>query len=323
MKKRLIRGGLAVLAAITLLGALTACDEDRALSVPQSFCGFIQGKGSLDNNNNVNSADLKQVLYAGQSQRYNSEQDFSKVFPCVTRNYVVSAANISGDSHQPLTGFTSEGIPVSAYVTLYWQPNQAPVPMKDFIGFCQGKYGCAADNPDPFNGTNAQGQNNSTDGWNKMLAENVFPVLQRVFDAASRTVGNEVWKNQDPKLRAQIAQAMADQFSSAFQVTTGSTQDLVCGSGSTGIGTEFNCKEVTIVIDGLWASQGTMQQDSADAAAAQAKTALDEANKQADINLTNDKYGPVLGPQFRACRDLGGSCKFVVGPQGIQVQTGP
>lgn len=320
---RWIKVTLGLLAAAALMMGLTSCSEDRTIAVPQAFCGFTMGAGGRDNNNNANDADLGQVLYQGQSASYKSDQDVAKFFPCINRNYVGSPEGISGDTHFPLTGRTSDGVPISAWFTVWWQPNQSPEPIRDFIAFCQGKYGCAADDPNVFNGTAANGSNNSSPGWNKMLAENMYPVLQRIFDAASRTVGNDVWAKQDIELREQISNEMSDRFAEEFQKTTGSVNDIICGSGSTGTGQTFDCQQVRIVIDGVWANQGNMQSDAAAAAEADAKRVLDQAQLQADLNLTNAKYGP-LAPAYRACRDLNedapGSCKFITGPGGVEIQ---
>jgi hypothetical protein len=324
--KHLMKGTLAVIAALVLTLTLNACGSTNAtLAVPQSFCGFIQGKGGRDNSNNANNAQLGQILYQGQSADYHNDQQDGWVFPCVTRNYVVSDQSVSGDSHTALAGRTSNGTPVGGWVTVYWQPNQSNRddqgnPIKQFIGLCQGKYGCAASDPTGFTG---QGNvNASTPGWNKMLSENMYPVLQRIFERATLGVDDAVWRNQDPNLREQVAAKMGDEFAAEFQKVTGSTTDLICGSGSTGTGDTFDCKGVYIVVDGLWASQGNMQGDAAKAAEDNAKRALDDAAKQADIDLTNAKYGP-LAPAYRACRDLNAavanSCKFVVGPNGVQI----
>lgn len=319
--KKIYRWGMGIAAVLVLAFALTACDEDNTLAVPQGFCGFVQGKGGRDKDNNANGAAVSDILYQGQSVNYRNDRNNGYFFPCVTRNYVISPENISGDTHQSLQARTSDGTPVGLWVTLYWQPNQSEEPIKAFIGFCQGKYGCAATSVDKFNGTE-NNQNASTPGWNKMLAENVFPVLQRISEAATRTVDDNVWRNNDPIQREQIAAAMSSAFAAEFQKVTGTTQDLLCGSGSTGSGKTFDCKQVYIVVDGVFATQGNMQGDNAAAKEAEAKRKLDQEQLQADLDLTNAKYGP-LAPSYRACRDLGNACKFVVGPGGnIQVQTG-
>lgn len=316
-----IRGALAACAAVALMFTLSACNEDATLAVPQSFCGFIQGKGGRDANNNANDATLKQILYQGESVDYQNDKNEGWVFPCVTRNYVVSDQSVSGDSHTALAGRTSNGTPIGAWVTAYWQPNQSNrkdqgQPITQFIGFCQGKYGCAATDSGQFTGSS---QNASTPGWNKMLAENMYPVLQRVFQRDASIVDDHIWQNKDAALREQIASKMSDDFAAEFQKVTGSSTDLMCGSGSTGTGDSFDCKSVYIVLDDVWASQGSMQTNAAQAAEDNAKRALDEASKQADIDLTNAKYGP-LAPSYRACRDLGQLCKFVVGANGAGVQ---
>lgn len=320
---RFLKASIAVFAAMLMVMGLTSCGvNDSTLSVPQSFCGFIQGKGGRDDQNNANDADLKQVLYEGQSANYQRDQSVGKFIPCVTRNFVISPEGISGDAHQYLQARTADGTAVGAWTTTYWQPNQAPDPIEDFISFCNGKYGCAANDPSEFN----NGQNASTPGWNKMLAENMYPVLQRVFETAARTVDDSVWKNKDPQKREIVAKEMSDRFAEEFQKVTGSVNDIICGSGSTGTGEQFDCKQVYIVVDDMFASQGNMQQDAQAAAEQRAKNALDQQNKQADIDLTNEKYG-VLAPAFRACRDMNaatpGSCKFILGPNGpVQVAAG-
>ncbi|QZE10536.1 hypothetical protein SEA_SCOOBYDOOBYDOO_221 [Mycobacterium phage ScoobyDoobyDoo] len=317
--------GIPAVAALSL--GLTACNEDSTLAVPQSFCGFIMGKGGRDNNNNANSADLQRVLYQGQRADYKNDQSVGKVFPCTTRNYVISPEGQSGDTHFPLRAMTrgdgdKPGTPVFVWVSVYWQPNQEPEAIRDFIGFMQGKYGAAADSPQAFTGENAQ--NASTPGWNKMLAENMFPTLQRIVERPMRGAGDLIWSVNDPGLREAVSEEMSDVFAGAFQQTTGSVNDLVCGSGSTGVGEDFNCEPVRIVVDLVTAQdQGTQNAAAANAAQAN-QTALQEKTKTDDIRVTNDLYGPELGAQFRACRDLNklnpGSCKLFPGA-GVQVQT--
>lgn len=309
-----------------LIFGLTACEEDATLAVPQSFCGFLMGKGGRDNSNNANSADLKQVLYQGQTADFKKDQTIGKVFPCVTRNYVIAPQGQSADTNNPLRAMTEgvdgkPGTPVFVWVSVYWQPNQQPDPIRDFIGFAQGKYGAAADDPRAFTGEGAQ--NASTPGWNKMLAENMYPTLQRIVEQPLRSVGDPVWQVNDPALRQSIGDEMSDRFAEVFQQTTGSVNDLICGSGSTGTGDTFNCEPVRIVVD-LVTAQNQQTQDAAAQNAAQAnQNKLREDTKAADIQLTNELYGPVLGAQFRACRDMNaaapGSCKLFPGAD-VQVQ---
>lgn len=314
--KRTIKVALAVLVALGLGFTLTACDEDRTLSVPQSFCGFLQGNGGRDHDNHDNDANVTQVLYEGQSAQYKSDQRTGYVFPCVQRNYIVATAG--GDTNAALRGLTLDGVPVYGYVSAYWQPNQLPEPLKQFIGFCQGKYGCAATDSKSFTGEGAT--NASTPGWNKMLAENMWPVLQRTFERAVATVPNAVWQAQDPKLRQQVADAMSAAFAAEFQKVTGATADLICGAGSTGQGQSFDCKQILVYVDSVVA-QNQQQQDGSNASkAADAQRKLDQDALQADLDLTNAKYGP-LAPAYRACRDLGQLCKFVTGDKGAVVQT--
>ncbi|ACH62190.1 hypothetical protein MYRNA_223 [Mycobacterium phage Myrna] len=324
--KRITRVLVGLGAALALTFGLTACDEDAALAVPQSFCGFIQGKGGLDNNDNPNSAELKQVLYPGQTAEFKTDQSIGKVFPCVTRNYVIAPQGQSADTNNPLRAMTEgvdgkPGTPVYVWVSVYWQPNQQPEPIRDFIGFAEGKYGAAAGDPRAFTGDGAQ--NASTPGWNKMLAENMYPTLQRIVEQPLRSVGDAVWQVNDPALRETISAEMSDRFAETFQQTTGSVNDLICGSGSTGTGDQFNCEPVRIVVDLVTAQNQQTQEAAAQNAAQANQNKLREDTKQADIDLTNQLYGPVLGAQFRACRDMNaasaGSCKLFPGAD-VQVQ---
>lgn len=329
--KRIIKAIIGVPVAGTLVFGLAACGEDQSFSVASGFCGFLQGKGGRDNHGNANSAGITQILYAGQSVDYKTDQAESKVFPCVTRNYVVAPQGQSADTNQPLTAITQgdngqPGVPVYVYVSMYWQPNQSNRsdqgnPIRQFIEFAQGKYGAAAGSPSAFNGDGVQ--NASTPGWNKMLAENVYPALQRSLDGPMRQVGNAIWQVNDPALRKTVGDAMSDAFIKEFQQTTGSTADLICGSGSTGAGEKFNCEPVRIVVDAVYAQDGNTQSAATQNAAQQAQQRLADQTKSDDIRITNDLYGPVLGPQFRACRDANkaaaGSCKLFPGA-AVQVQ---
>jgi len=309
-------GGLVLV--LLLIGSLTACDEDDTLAVPQSFCGFIQGKGGRDRDENANNANLDRVLYAGQTADYRTDKQIARVFPCVSRNYRIASG---GDSDQPLRALTKTGVPVKLWVSMYWQPNQQPDPLKEFIGFCQGKYGCAGGSPSDFTQTD-QNRNASTPGWNKMLAENWHDVLQRISEAPVKNAEDSVWQINDPAQRDTVAKAMSAAFAGEFQKVTGSTKDLICGGGSTGVGEQFDCKQVYVVVDLVQAENDQQQQATTQAVADAAQRKLDEDQLQADMNLTNTKYGP-LAPAYRACRDLNakqpGACKFITGPGGAQV----
>jgi hypothetical protein len=319
--KKIIKAAIGIPIAGLLVFGLTACDEDAALAVPQSFCGFIQGKGGLDSNSNPNSADLEQVLYQGQTVEFRKDESFGKVFPCVTRNYVIAPQNApSKDTDRPLRALTEKGTPVNVWVSVYWQPNQQPEPIRDFIGFAEGKYGAAAADPRAFTGEGAQAA--STPGWNRMLAENMYPTLQRIVEGPVSQTGDPIWQVNSPELRQQVSDEMSDRFAETFQQVTGSVNDLICGSGSTGVGDQFNCEPVRIVVDLVTAVDDGTQRAAAAAASQAEKTRLAEATKAADIALTNELYGP-LAPQFRACRDLNqvtpGTCKLFPGA-AVEVQ---
>ncbi|ASZ74770.1 hypothetical protein KHO57_gp134 [Mycobacterium phage Phabba] len=323
--KKFIKALVGIPVAGLLIFGLTACDEDATLAVPQSFCGFLMGKGGRDNSDRANNAELGRVLYQGQSADFKKDQQVGKLFPCVTRNYVIAPQGQSADTNNPLRAMTEgvdgkPGTPVYVWVSVYWQPNQQPDPIRDFIGFAQGKYGAAADSPQAFTGEGAQ--NASTPGWNKMLAENMYPTLQRIVEQPLRSIGDLVWQVNDPALRQSISDEMSDRFAEVFQQTTGSVNDLICGSGSTGTGDQFNCEPVRIVVDLVTAQDQNTQTAAAQNAAQASQNKLAQDTKAADIALTNELYGP-LAPQFRACRDLNkvaaGSCKLFPGAD-VQVQ---
>lgn len=324
--KRISRVLVGATAAAALTLGLTACSEDATLSVPQSFCGFLMGKGGRDSNDNANSADLKRVLYQGQQADFKTDQEFGKVFPCATRNYVIAPPDApSKDTDRPLRAMTEgvdgkPGTPVNVWVSVYWQPNQSPDAIRDFIGFAEGKYGAAASDPRAFTGE----QSAATSGWNNMLAENMYPTLQRIVEQPLRSVGDAVWQVNDSDLRQSISDEMSDRFAEVFQQVTGSVNDLICGSGSTGTGEDFNCEPVRVVVDLVTAVDQQTQTDAAASNAQANRNKLAEQTKADDIRLTNELYGP-MAPQFRACRDLNkiapGSCKLFPGTP-VEVQAG-
>lgn len=318
---RILKTALLAIMALVLMGSLTACTEDETLAVPQSFCGFTQGKGGRDSSDNANDAKLNTILYEGQSVDYQSDEQVGKFIPCVGRNYRIAPKG--GDSDQPLLAVNADGVPVKLWVSMYWQPNQLPDPLRAFIGFCQGKYGCGGNSPGDFNQTN-ENPLAATKGWIAMLNENWRDVLQRISEAPVRGASNAVWQTNDAEQRDAIAAEMSDRWAGEFQKVTGGVQDLVCGGGSTGVGEEFDCKQVYIVVDRVEAQNQQQQDQAADAVAADAQRELDRAQLQADIDLTNAKYGPVDGPRFRYCRDQNavapGSCKSFIGANGVQVQ---
>lgn len=319
MKKRIYRWGAGLGAIALCLATLTGCDENASLATPTSMCGYLVGNGAY-RYDNAHSRDIGKILGPGQTAEYKNTDWDPRYFPCSSRNYVI--AQNGGDTQVALNVRTKDGTAVNVYVSVYWTPNRSRNaldgdPLARFIEFCE-KYNCAADNPD----ASAQGTNFSTAGWNGMLKENMWPTLQRVAETALGTVGDDIWKVDSRTLKDQAAGVMQQSFASAFQVVSGFTTNLICGSGSSGEGDKFDCQQVRIVVDKVFAAQGNMQQ-AADAAAEEAaKIALQEQQKVARINLTNELYGP-LAQAFRACQDLGQLCKFVVGPGGnVQVQVG-
>jgi len=194
---------------------------------------------------------------------------------------------------------------------MYWTPNQANGSIEKFIQFCE-KYQCATGDINAASG----GANFSTDGWNGMLRENVWPTLQRTAERALTNAADTVWKFNDQEQKDQIAAQMEEGFNAEFAKTSGYTDTIICGSGSGGSAENFDCQNVRIVVNWVSAQGGLQEQDQA-AQAADSQRKIKDEQAAADIASTDRLYGPQLGQQYRFCRDLGDKCRVIIGANGV------
>jgi len=308
--KKFTRVILGTACAAALAGSLTACSENDVASVPDSFFGYLVGNGEYHDNGPQGNRTVNRFLLPGTINEYNNNYDNAMYFPADKRNYIV--AGEGGDTNQPLHGRTEVGTPVKLYVSVYWRPNlntngNGGDPLREsaaaqFIQFCAGKYQCSVGSPDDF-GRQEGDVNSASDGWNKMLSENMWPVLNRVAERATPEVSDNVWIANDFAAKEAIAASMMDAFSAEMQKNTGATTDLFCGSGSTGVGDDFDCQTIRIVVDRVFAESDSMQQQSDQAAEDKRKIDITKAEAPNRIAVTDQQYGP-LGPRVRACEDL-------------------
>lgn len=298
---RALLGTAAIIAAAAGMTGCTVTNSGAA--VPNSFCGYIIGNGEYHDSGPSGNRTINNLLLPGDVVKYNNDYDSVRFFGCGPRNYVIKPKDTGGDSNEPLTVRTSLGTAVNVYATIYWQPNQSTLggldnsPLKQFITFCE-KYTCSAGSPEDF----AKGPNSSTEGWNSMLRENMHPVLQRVAEQAFLNIADDVWINDSRTSKDKAAEIMAANFAAEMQRTNGYTVDLLCGSGQTGRGDQFDCQQVRIVVDRVVAAQGNMQQAADQAAEQKRQTELQQQQADTRIAVTDRLYGP-LAPQVRACED--------------------
>ncbi len=243
--KRLIVGVVASLSLLLGSPLLAACDKG---TTTVANCGYKIGDGSKD-------AQVHQVVYPGQSIDIGQDQKMMYV-PCNSRNYITNDGTQQnangetiGDRKPPTLAFTKSGTPIRVWTTVEWTLNQSDKEMREFYAFCL-KYNCASDKD---KGGDA---NSSTPGWNRMLSENLGPVVDAdAMEIAHNQVDDSIWQKPDPAAYKTMGDAMTLKIKALLQQQTGDTDDLFCGSGSSwpdptkpGSGT-FNCTAPRVTVN--------------------------------------------------------------------------
>ena len=290
---------------ITLVAMVGLAGCSNTAATTSDMCAYVQGDGQ-----NGNDATVRRIVYPNQ-QANDDPREKVFFFPCNQRNVRFTPG--SGDLYsngQPLTYITARnknGNEVRVDLTAYWTPNQdKEVLMKTTIPILQ-KYNAAVSDP------SVRTENFATPGWTGWLAENVIPTLESSTRDIVREGGNELWEDSEQK--QQLAVAVAEAFMRDFKTTTGTTKDVICGSGESsgwsnpntpGEGT-FNCGTIRIKVDRIEPLNTGLLDAKARADQASAVAAANAAELEAAKAKYGEKAGEVLGQLdvIRACREAG------------------
>lgn len=254
---------------------------------------FIIGDGTYDQR-------IHSIVYPNQSQPTDMSDMDTRVAPGNYRNYVIddgtrrNPKNADGsdggpvsDSQKLLETAIPSGTRVQVGLTALWMLNQTAYvdengfysgPLAEFYKFAI-KY---KDNLMPTNNS-SNVVNNSTTGWNSMLAENFYPALSHSLDQAIYNITNDynsldpstpitfplkiddrIYKADGKPQRDVLAAEISRLFDSEISKMTGvSGEPMFCGSGTQSgwtnidpseagkLGNEFKCAPVRIQIDSV------------------------------------------------------------------------
>lgn len=320
--KRIRRFGM-VAALMAALGmGFTACTEQATTS---DMCAYTQGDGA-----NGNDAKVHKVYYPNQRvDRGVSEKSF--FFPCNARNLRFTPGstdvNAKGEPISYIIARTNTGVEVRVELTAYWTLNQdRDVLIRDTIPL-MAKSQAATSDP------NVRNANFSTDGWSRgLLGENLTPKLQSTTFDVIGAMGDDVWKN--PKLKADVAKKVSDQFMINVKAATGTTSDVFCGSGESSgwknpdapgaDGNTYNCGNIRIDVTLIEPTDNTLLTNQAKASQADEEAATNEKILEA----AKKKYGPDAGKYLaqqdaiKACKEAGMKVCSVGENGGVTVSTG-
>lgn len=314
IRKSIVRSATLASSALILTAGLVGCGSEisntQQVSTPQGMCAYLIGNGNASGGNRT----VNKIVYPGETAKYNSDFDSPNYFPCGPRNFVV--AENSGDEEAGgktlLDARTKTGTQVRVSLSAYWTPNRGSAAVEDFITLC-AKYNCASQD---LNGNDGD-TNFSSPGWNGMLRENLYPALQRSAASVLPTISDEIWIQDDAGLKKDASDAISFAFADELAKTTGASEPLFCGSGSTGNSDDFECADVRIVVDKVVAANSGLQTQTDEQLAKQRQIDLENNTAEARIALSDRLYGP-LAAQIRACEDRKEAI-CVIGGQSVQV----
>lgn len=302
MNKRVIAAAAAALLAVPVLAA---CSPVRTQT---STCAIVVGKSFQQNHG------VKQVVYPNQKVG-NLDNDTVWYVPCNGRNYAITPDKDHGDRHTATVITTgkgtdgSPGVQIRVWWTMHWTLNENKVTMYDFWAFCQ-KYTCQSSEQ------NDNAANNSTPGWNSMLAENMGPAIDRAGITAGLSYAPDVWKDQSkwPTFATDASKYILAELRASVQPFN---DDFFCVDATT-TQTGGKCAAPTFTIENMDpVNQNLIQiqnkQSEMDAQAAQNAKRLTQAQQL---------YGPyahqVLAQEdiIDHCNSAGQKCTVVVGGNG-------
>jgi hypothetical protein len=314
-----MRKMLFIVIVAALVVGLTACNEVKTSS---DMCAIIVGNGNKDRK-------IKNVVYPGQKASKDDQNENARYFPCNSRNYVVNDGTTKdanghkvGDRLSSSKGYTKQHTPILVSWTAYWTLNQDKTVLKNsFAPLCL-KYKCASEE------SSSGDANFSTAGWNGMLGENFGPSGDQSVLEVTPLLDDSIWRTHDPAKYKELEQKMSEVFAANAQATTGYSDDLFCGSGSTSgwddpskpgeQGNKFKCGKVRFRVTDVQNANAD-QQDSA--GVVNAKEQQEQANKD-QLDIAKAKYGKNAGywlavqDALKACR-TGATCVLNVGGNAV------
>jgi hypothetical protein len=299
---------------------LSACGPQNTANTTAS-CAFVVGDGS-DNHD----ATVHAVYYPGATFDEGTYED-TKYFPCNPRTFIINPPGQKnangqpiGDRHVPVYAYTKDNTKVRIWLTAYWTLNQSPSVLKsEFAPVCL-KFSCWSGD------SNSNKANFSTPGWNGMLGETISKGIDQAALVATHGFADvDLFENHDPAKIKSLGEAFSKEFNDSVRPTTGATNDLFCGSGSTsgwenpekpGHG-KFACGQVRFVIDEVEPADANLNQQVAQITGKDAKK---RANSD-QLEIAESKYGTQakfwLGLQDTA-KQCTSKCTIVVGsPQQV------
>lgn len=294
-----LAAGFLLLASIVLAGCSSAQTQT-------SQCGWIITNGFQQ------SHGVKRVIYPNESvAKGNNDQVW--YVPCNARNYIISQnGDSAGDRHNPTvakTGNAKDGTPgvqVNVYWSMHWTLNENNNTMVDFWAYCQ-KYTCQSAQQ------NDNSANNSTPGWNSMLAEGMSKAIDRAGIDTAKDFGPDLW-NDPSQWPAFATKASSYILAELRQSVLPYTDDFFCLDG---VATREGkpCTPPSFTVEAIEPVNGNLrninnQQSEMDAQSAQNAQRLHQAQQL---------YGPyaqwALAQEdiIQKCKDAGASCNVVIG----------
>lgn len=307
------------LGLLLLAPLLAACDNATATL---DMFAVVVGNGKTD-------AKVKQVVYPGETVKYDETQENVWYIPANTRNYVVGKADagVTPDRTEPAVGRTKEGTPVNVWLSSSWGVNQDyNVLTNDFWAFCL-KYNCATSDP-----TKREDNSAPTKGWTNMLNENFGDAYNAAVRKVMPQFDDSVWKEQ--KDWDKVAAAISEEFPKQMALKTNYTVDLFCGGGNIsswnnttpGADGTYTCGPITFTISAIEAQNSSQQEANSEAKAADEQLAANQKILDAAVAKygSKERAGEVLGQLdvIQKCKDAGmTTCVITVGGQSVTVST--
>jgi hypothetical protein len=326
--------------------ALSACGPSSSTA----DITFIIGDGTEDQR-------IHQIVYPNQTVPSDMTYLTTRVAPGNYRNYVIddgtrrNPKNPDGsdggpvsDSQKLLGTVIPSGTRIQVGLTALWMLNQTAYvdangfysgPLADFYKFeIKYKYNLMPTN----DSTNVV--NNSTTGWNSMLAENFYPALSHALDQAMYNIANDfnsldpstpivfplkiddgIYKADGKPQRDVLAAEISRLFDSEIKKMTGvGGEPMFCGSGTQSgwtnqdpnqagkPGNEFKCAPVRIQIDSVIINPdqgGTNSQSLVDTNRSEYEAAYERYHEQTDCWMG-------ILDAIEACGKFGVACTVIL-----------
>ena len=294
--------GLVTAAILGVMG-LTACTSTQTQT---SQCAIVVQNGLQQNHG------VKKVVYPNESYTTTGNNDEWYV-PCNARNYIITASQDHGDRHDPaiaMTGASTDGktpgVQVKVWLTMHWTLNENNSDMIEFWAFCQ-KYTCQSSNQ------NDNSANNSTRGWNSMLAENTGPAINRAVIDAMLKFGPDIWNQQSqwPAVAQEIETHILAELRSSVRPFA---NDFFCADGTT-TREGKPCTAPTFSIEGIDPVNDNLRniQNQQSEMDAQAQQNAQRATQAQQLYGAYAGWELAMSDLIDHCKSAGQTCTVVLG----------